>query len=484
MTTQSANRDAKLETVHLDDKFVNQSAHGSSGPVNITFGSHAPKGPLDDFMEAAQSYGFPEIGDLQDFEAVGGFNRSAKYIGPDGTRQDAAHRYVHPLLADGKHPNLHLLLQARVRRVLFEKTRAIGLEYEPEPVFLQEEASQAERIVKTVRAKRLVVVSAGALGTPSILERSGVGDEGLLSKLEIPVVSNLPGVGENYQDHHFLLCPYKTNLKEDETLDGLITGRRDPAKMFAEKDTFLTWNGIDIGGKLRMTDEQAASLGPKFEKVWKQDFSNSPTKPIMLLGVISAFLGDRGQLDEEAEGASQFVTMASYTPYPYSRGSIHITSGDARVPVKFLTGFLADEDGIDLKKQVWAYKVGRDIYRRANAFAGELATGHPKFPEGSKAALSKGPVLGRPFEGVEDRTKIAPIEYDDEDDRVIEQFIRSSVETTWHSLGTCKMAPREKGGVVDKDLNVYGTLALKCVGKCFSLHAICDFTNGIHKTFL
>jgi alcohol oxidase len=52
----------------------------------------------------------------------------------------------------------------------------------------------------------------------------------------------------------------------------------------------------------------------------------------------------------------------------------------------------------------------------------------------------------------------------EEDDKAIEDYIRSNIETTWHSLGTCKMAPKEKGGVVDKHLNVHGTVGLKLCG--------------------
>jgi alcohol oxidase len=65
-----------------------------------------------------------------------------------------------------------------------------------------------------------------------------------LKVLDIPVVSNLPGVGENYQDHHLLLYPYKTSLGEGETLDGILSGRKDFVKALTEKDPMLGWNGI------------------------------------------------------------------------------------------------------------------------------------------------------------------------------------------------------------------------------------------------
>ncbi|KAI9871886.1 MAG: hypothetical protein M1823_008321, partial [Watsoniomyces obsoletus] len=94
-------------------------------------------------------------------------------------------------------------------------------------------------------------------------------------------------------------------------------------------------------------------------------------------------------------------------------------------------------------------------WRRMSIFRGELACTHPRFPEGSKAAViekADGPVV------TDDASRI---EYSAEDDKAIEQKIREILSTTWHSLGTCKMAPKDKKGVVDKDLNVYGVKGLK-----------------------
>ena len=111
---------------------------------------------------------------------------------------------MHPLLQDGQHPNLHILLESKVIRVLFDKSsppRAIGIEYKPNAEH-QPEISLSKPAHKTVKAKKLVIVTAGALGTPQILERSGVGNPTILKGLDIPVIADVPGVGENYQDHH------------------------------------------------------------------------------------------------------------------------------------------------------------------------------------------------------------------------------------------------------------------------------------------
>jgi alcohol oxidase len=146
--------------------------------------------------------------------------------------------------------------------------------------------------------------------------------------------------------------------------------------------------------------------------------------------------------------------MANWTAYPYSRGHIHITGPNLDDPIDFDVGYLKDAHDIDLKKHIWAYKTQREIFRRMSIFRGELASSHPEFPKGSEAAVietADGPVASG------DKR----IKYTEEDDRAIEKKVREIVTTTWHSLGTCKMAPREKGGVVDKELNVYGVKGLK-----------------------
>jgi alcohol oxidase len=293
-------------------------------------------------------------------------------------------------------------------------------------------------------AKKLVVVSAGCLGTPQILERSGVGNPEILKKAGITPVADVPGVGENYQDHHLVLYPYKSSLAPEETLDGILSGRKDFVKSLEAKDPMLGWNGIDISAKLRMPESAVKALGPDFEEAYKRDFAPYPTKPVMLCGVVNAFLADPSLVEP-----GQYITMGTYTAYPYSRGSIHITNKEDLIEgYDFDAGFMNDEK--DVKKQLWAYKMSREVARRLPYYKGELELGHPKFREGSKAALSTA-----------GEAVTADIEYDEEDDKVIEDWIRGNVNTTWHSLGTCAMRPLKEGGVLDKDLNVYNTQSLK-----------------------
>lgn len=170
----------------------------------------------------------------------------------------------------------------------------------------------------------------------------------------------------------------------------------------------------------------------------------------MIIALYHCYYGDHSTLPDDAE----YVSMANWTAYPYSRGSIHITGPGMTDPVDFDTGWLKDKNDIDVKKHIWAYKIQREMWRRMSIYRGEHAETHPRFPKGSKAAIvekADGPVGDN-----EPR-----IEYTKEDDAAIEQKVREILSTTWHSLGTCRLAPREKGGVVDANLNVYGTTGLK-----------------------
>jgi alcohol oxidase len=137
--------------------------------------------------------------------------------------------------------------------VIFDESkppRAIGVEYKSNQE-AQPSLSLSKPVHNVIKARKLVVVTAGALGTPQILERSGVGNPEILNKLHIPVVSNVPGVGENYQDHHILLYPYKSSLDSEETLDCILSGRKDFVTALTEKDPMLGWNAVGMSQHLR-----------------------------------------------------------------------------------------------------------------------------------------------------------------------------------------------------------------------------------------
>lgn len=141
--------------------------------------------------------------------------------------------------------------------------------------------------------------------------------------------------------------------------------------------------------------------------------------------------------------------------YPFSRGYVHITGPSLDDPLDFNTGFLSDPQGIDVKKHIWAYKKQREIMRRMTCYRGEVPSWHPPFAADSPAAAveTDGPLP----DGVAD------IVYSAEDDKALEGFVRSKVDTTWHCMGTCKMKPHQDGGAVNQNLSVYGVDGLKLV---------------------
>lgn len=150
-----------------------------------------------------------------------------------------------------------------------------------------------------------------------------------------------------------------------------------------------------------------------------------------------------------------------HTAYPYSRGHIHTRGKEWSDGVDFHGGFFTDPNDIDLKNHIWVYKTQREILRRTSLYRGELPIGHPAFSPDSAAACTK---LDTPTtNGHNNPNDIQNIEYSASDDEEIIKFIRANVQTPWHSLGTCKMAPREKNGVVDDKLNVYGVSGLKVI---------------------
>jgi choline dehydrogenase len=139
---------------------------------------------LDAFAQAAEAAGIPAVPDFN-----GGDNFGAGYFQVNqkaGRRWSAARGFLAPAL---RRPNLRLVTGVLVRRLLIEDGRAVGVEYE------------TPQGVKTARASSEVVLAAGAVGTPRLLELSGIGDGERLSRLGVEVVRHAPGVGENLQDH-------------------------------------------------------------------------------------------------------------------------------------------------------------------------------------------------------------------------------------------------------------------------------------------
>ncbi|XP_052087822.1 choline dehydrogenase, mitochondrial-like [Mytilus californianus] len=156
---------------------------GGKGPLHVSRG--ISKNPLfQAFIDAGTQAGYPLTEDMNGYqqEGVGWMDMTIHY----GRRWSSASAYLRPAL---RRENLTTEVEAFTKRILFEKQRAIGIEYE----------QNGES--RKVYVNKEVILSAGAINSPQLLMLSGVGNENELRKLEIPVIQHLPGVGQNLQDH-------------------------------------------------------------------------------------------------------------------------------------------------------------------------------------------------------------------------------------------------------------------------------------------
>lgn len=203
-------------------------------------------------------------------------SENLRWISPEGRRQDSAHTYLFPRVNGKEQSTLRVLTEHQVVRVLFEGQQAVGVEYKANAKFGAASSS------RTIRANKEVILSAGALNTPSILERSGVGSPEVLTKAGIEVVSSLPGVGGSYKDHLLLTCSYWSNLNPDQTSDAIYAGRRDMGELITKNDPILGWNLSDVTSKIRPSDDEAKALGAHFSDEWQSEYQNTPNKPLAI----------------------------------------------------------------------------------------------------------------------------------------------------------------------------------------------------------
>ncbi|MDO9625862.1 MAG: choline dehydrogenase [Pseudomonas sp.] len=168
--------------------------HGGDGPVSVGT-PKAGNNPLFHAMvEAGVQAGYPRTDDLNGYQQEG-FGPMDRTVTPGGRRSSTARGYLDQ--AKGR-PNLTIITHALTERILFSGKRAIGVDY------LHGDSNTPT----TVNARREVLLCSGAIASPQILQRSGVGPAALLRDLEIPLVHELPGVGENLQDHLEMYLQY------------------------------------------------------------------------------------------------------------------------------------------------------------------------------------------------------------------------------------------------------------------------------------
>lgn len=175
-------------------------------------------------------------------------------------------------------------------RIIIEDGRAVGVATVPTKPL---DGGEPQR--KIYRARKQIIVSSGALSTPLILQRSGIGDPEKLRRVGIKPIVDLPGVGLNFQDHYLTFSVYRAK-PEVESFDDFVRGDPEVQKRVFDEWNLkgtgpLSTNGIEAGVKIRPTADELEIMRkwptPEFVKGWESYFKNKPDKPVMHYSIIS-----------------------------------------------------------------------------------------------------------------------------------------------------------------------------------------------------
>lgn len=361
-------------------------------------------------------------------------------------REDAARAYYYPVRG---RPNLHVFLNMTVNRIIWEDSDEAAIAIGVEVIDLR-------GTVKVIKSGREVILSAGSLRSPAILELSGVGNprygrrgslsyltkmNSLLKEYEIPVKVDLPAVGENLQDQPNNNLIFMTNSMFNGSIVYVAYGA-----MFDFFEDFESWDmNIDVGSYAETVSAAinnsitASSLNYLFNiqyKLLKQGVPNAETiiETTLNLGL----------------GPSEILASAFWLLMPFSRGNVHIRSADPReYPAINPNFFLID---LDLEVQIAIAKWTRKFWATEpmkSLITEEMSPGYAVLPENATHAEWAEWVMSSCKSPV---TKVTVL-----------VLILLLVTGNSHPLGTAAMMPRNLGGVVDEKLKVYGTENVRVV---------------------
>ncbi|HHK1997213.1 TPA: choline dehydrogenase [Pseudomonas aeruginosa] len=365
--------------------------HGGDGPVSVTT-PKAGNNPLFHAMvEAGVQAGYPRTDDLNGYQQEG-FGPMDRTVTPEGRRAATGRGYLDQ--ARGR-PNLTIVTHALSDRILFSGKRAIGVSYL---------VGNGDNPV-TAHARREVLVCSGAIASPQLLQRSGVGPAALLRDLDIPVVHDLPGVGANLQDHLELYLQYA--CKQPVSIYPATKWWNQPAIgaqwLFLGKSLGAS-NQFEAGGFIRTREA--------FE--W-------PNIQFHFLPVAINYNGSKGV--QEHGFQAHMGSMRSP-----SRGRIHLKSRDPRQHPSILFNYMSHEqdwqefrDGIRLTREIM-----------------------------NQPALD-------PYRGRELSPGVSV-----QSDAELDEFIRNHAETAFHPSCSCKMGSDDMA-VVDGQGRVHGMEGLRVV---------------------
>lgn len=300
--------------------------HGVGGPVNVCNfpDQHPVSGALIDACVEAE---IPYRDDINtgDQEGVTWFQLTVK----KGRRHSAAVGYLHPAL---KRRNLWVEKRALTTRILFDGKRAIGVEF------------RQNGVLRRAFANNEVILSAGSVESPKLLEISGIGQAEHVADLGVPVVMDAPMVGENLQDHYMIGC--QARLKQPDHSINFRASGMNLAKEIARY-------GLSRKGLL----SYAVAHGTAFAKTRPELATPDVQIHLMAASMDLEFLATQQglKLEKEPGLASNPCQLR-----PESRGSIHATSADGRDAPRITPNYLSDPadrqsaiDQLKLVRRIW-----------------------------------------------------------------------------------------------------------------------------------
>jgi choline dehydrogenase len=365
---------------------------GHEGPIHVSF---VEKNELcDAFIAGCKELGYPEIADYNAGNPCG-----ASYL-QISTRKGVRTGTAEGYLANARdRDNLTILTGAVVKKIVFQRGRAVG-------VVVDREGVEVEYL-----AAKEVLLCAGAVRSPQILELSGVGNSRIFSEFGISTVLERPGVGENLQDHMMTRLCFSTSSKD--TINYMLA---KPWRLMTEAAKYAIFKrGLFTDATLKAT-LYASSL-------------DHPQNPDLRIQISLASATNRipESLREGMDPGSAFQ-IGVYGIYPKSRGATHIQTTDPQTGPRVQPGYLRDS------QDVTTLLAGMRIARRLSQ---------------SKALSSLVDHEIRPG---------APAQSDDD----LIDYARSTGQTCWHPAGTCRMG-NDPDAVVDGACRVRGLEQLRVV---------------------
>ena len=399
--------DAVLPYFRKSETYVNggDEARGTDGPLRVSETTEKHE-IVDAFIDAAEAAGFPRNADYNngDQEGFGYYQLTAD----KGRRQSTAKAFLHPV-ADRK--NLKVETRAFASRVLFDGPRATGVAYTRD--------SQPTE----ARCQGEVILAAGAVQSPQLLELSGIGQPELLKQHGIEVRHALAGVGENYRDHYGTRMRWRVSqpITLNEKTRGLSMVKE--AVRWAFAGTGILTYGAGVGFGFIKTRTELETPDVQFHLA-HASYADAATRKL-----------------EKQPG----MTRAVCPLRSESKGWIHIQSPDPDAPPAIKGNFMTDP--IDVAAIVQGMRIGRQIVEQA-----------PLNPYRA-FEMTPGPACTT--------------------DAEFEAFARETGQTLYHIVGTAKMGPAsDTHAVVDDRLRVHGIQNLRVIDASIMPTLVSGNTNA------